>query len=56
MKSHFFTFPVALLMAPVFASGCSNRAKATISPRADLNRLKTFYVVHQPKTRIISII
>jgi len=49
MKSHFFTSPVALLMALVFASGCSNRATATISPGADLNRLKTFYVVHQPK-------
>ena len=49
MKSHFFTSPVALLMALVFASGCSNRAKATISPGADLNGLKTFYVVHQPK-------
>ena len=36
-------------MALVFASGCSNRATATISPGADLNRLKTFHVVHQPK-------
>lgn len=31
------------------ASGCSNRATATISPGTDLNRLKTFYVVHPPK-------
>jgi hypothetical protein len=56
IKSHFFTSLVAILMALVFASGCSNRATATISPDADLNRLKTFYVVHQPKDTIISII
>lgn len=31
------------------ASGCSNRATATISPGTDLNRLKTFYLVHPPK-------
>lgn len=31
------------------ASGCSNRATATISPGTDLNRLKMFYVVHPPK-------
>src|ERR1051325_2023507 len=49
MKSQFLTSLVALLMALVFASGCSNRATATISPGADLNRVKTLYVVHQPK-------
>jgi hypothetical protein len=38
----FFTSLVALLMVLVFASGCSNRATATTSPGADLNRLKTF--------------
>jgi hypothetical protein len=38
-----------LLAALVFPSGCINRATATISPGADLTRLKSFYVVHQPK-------
>jgi len=33
----------------LFASGCSNRATATLSPGIDLTNLKTFYVVHQPK-------
>ena len=33
----------------LFVSGCSNHATATISPGADLNRVKSFYVVHQPK-------
>jgi len=33
----------------LFVSGCSNRATATLSPGADLSKLKTFYVVHQPK-------
>jgi hypothetical protein len=40
---------VALLMALVSAPVVVNRATATISPGADLNRLKTFHVVHQPK-------
>ena len=38
--------PFAVLL---FASGCSNRATATLAPGADLSKLKTFYVVHQPK-------
>ena len=33
----------------LFVSGCSNRATATLSPGADLSKVKTFYVVHQPK-------
>jgi hypothetical protein len=32
-----------------FAAGCSNTATATLSPGTDLNRIKTFYVVHQPR-------
>ena len=39
----------ALLGALWFASGCANRATATLTPGADLSRVKTFYVVHQPK-------
>ncbi|HEX2929509.1 MAG TPA: hypothetical protein VHV54_07335, partial [Candidatus Binatia bacterium] len=39
----------ALLGLLVFAPGCSNRATATISPGADLSKIKSFYVVHQPK-------
>ena len=38
-----------ILVALPFISGCSNVATATLSPGADLNRLKSFYVVHQPK-------
>ncbi len=38
--------PFAVLL---FASGCSNRATATLAPGADIRKLKTFYVVHQPK-------
>ena len=38
--------PFAVLL---FASGCSNRATATLAPGANLGTLKTFYVVHQPK-------
>ena len=33
----------------LFVSGCSNHATATLSPGADLSKVKTFYVVHQPK-------
>jgi hypothetical protein len=33
----------------LFAVGCSNHATATLSPGADLNAVKSFYVVHQPK-------
>jgi hypothetical protein len=40
--------PLALA-ALLFVSGCSNRATATLSPGADLSKVKTFYVVHQPK-------
>lgn len=34
---------------PLLATGCSNRATATLSPGADLSAVKTFYVVHQPR-------
>ena len=37
------------LGALLSVSGCSNSATATISPGADLTRVKSFYVVHQPK-------
>jgi hypothetical protein len=42
-------FVVLVLGALLFVSGCSNHATATLSPGADLSRLKTIYVVHQPK-------
>lgn len=48
MTNNFNSIPL-LLAAVLFASGCINRATATLSPGADLTRLKTFYVVHQPK-------
>jgi hypothetical protein len=47
--SNRLTFFSLVLGALVFISGCSNRATATLSPGADLSKLKTFYVVHQPK-------
>lgn len=41
---------VAMALATLsFVSGCSNVATAKLSPGADLNRTKTFYVVQQPK-------
>jgi|ERR1051326_1793916 hypothetical protein len=39
-------FGLGLLL---FVSACSNHATATISPGAELSRVKSFYVVHQPK-------
>lgn len=44
-----FTAVSLALTSLLFASGCSNRATATLSPGADLTKLKAFYVVHQPK-------
>jgi hypothetical protein len=38
-----------VLAALLSATGCINRATATLSPGADLSNVKTFYVVHQPK-------
>lgn len=32
-----------------FASGCINRATATLEPGANLSAIKSYYVVHQPK-------
>jgi len=43
------TSVLLLLATLIFTSGCINRATATLSPGADLNRVKSFYVVHQPK-------
>lgn len=37
------------LGALLFASGCVNRATATLSPGANPATMKTFYVVQQPK-------
>ena len=37
-----------VLGALLFVSGCSNTATATLSPGADLSKVKSFYVVHQP--------
>src|SRR5262247_656204 len=48
MSNRLTLFPL-VLGALLFVSGCSNRATATLSPGADLSKLKTFYVVHQPK-------
>jgi hypothetical protein len=45
-KSTTVTLVLAVLL---FATGCINRATATLSPGADLTKIKTFYVVHQPK-------
>jgi hypothetical protein len=36
-------------MALLWASGCSNRATATLEPGANLSTIKSYYVVHQPK-------
>ena len=44
-----FTAASFMLAALLFTAGCINRATATLSPGADLTKLKTYYVVHQPK-------
>lgn len=44
-----FTTDTLVLAALLFATGCINRTTATLSPGADLSKLKTFYVVHQSK-------
>lgn len=38
-----------LLAVLACATGCINRATATISPGTDLSKIRSFYVVHQPK-------
>jgi hypothetical protein len=38
-----------LFIALLLASGCSNRATATLEPGANLSAIKSYYVVHQPK-------
>ena len=48
MSNRLTLFPL-VLWALLFVSGCSNRATATLSPGADLSKVKTLYVVHQPK-------
>lgn len=35
--------------AMLSASGCSNRATATLSPGVELSKVKSYYVVHQSK-------
>jgi hypothetical protein len=47
--SNRLTLFLLVLGALLFVSGCSNHATATLSPGADLSKIKTFYVVHQPK-------
>lgn len=42
---------IAILLLAAMASGCSNRATATWAPGADPSKLKTFYVVHQPRDK-----
>src|SRR5438309_6575953 len=42
---------ISLLLIGVAASSCINRATATLAPGADLGRLTTFYVVHQPRDK-----
>jgi hypothetical protein len=42
-------FMVLVLGALLSLAGCSNRATATLSPGADFSKVKTFYVVHQPR-------
>ena len=47
-----YAHPTLILLALgglLFVSGCSNHATATLSPGADLSKVKTFYVVHQPR-------
>jgi hypothetical protein len=48
IPSRLTLIPLALGVL-LLASGCSNYATAMLSPGADLSRVKTFYVVHQPK-------
>ena len=48
MLTRFMLTPL-ILGALLSASGCSNRATATLSPGAELSRVKSYYVVHQPK-------
>lgn len=43
------TLAIVILGALLSASGCSNRATATLSPGTDLSTVRAFYVVHQPK-------
>ena len=45
MSNRLTLFPL-VLGALLFVSGCSNYATATLSPGADLSKVKTFYVVH----------
>ena len=48
MLTRFMLTPL-ILGALLAASGCSNRATATLSPGTELSRVKSYYVVHQPK-------
>ena len=40
-----------VLLSCAAASGCINRATATLAPGADLSKIKSFYVVHQPRDK-----
>ena len=44
----FLKLAAALAVVTLLATGCANRATATISPSSDLSALKTMYVKHYP--------
>ncbi len=42
---------ISLFLIGVAASGCINRATATLAPGAGFSHVNTFYVVHQPRDK-----
>ncbi len=44
----FLKLAAALAVVTLLATGCANRATATVSPSSDLSALKTMYVKHYP--------
>jgi hypothetical protein len=40
-----------LLLFGLTISGCVNRATATLAPGTDLSKIRSFYVVHQPRDK-----
>ena len=42
---------IAVFFAVTLSSGCANMATATLTPGTDLGRLKSFYVIKQPKDK-----
>ena len=45
------TAMIILLAVLLFASGCINRATATLAPRTNMSNINSFYVVHQPRDK-----